>query len=341
MFNDPYLYGKWVWGGKETEMHESLPRLATEDEYWQIQSLLGRRGVPRPKTHRDIPYRGMIKCTCGCSVVPYVKEKKLTSGETKTYYYASCSRKKPHIKCEEPQIPLHKLESQISELLNKITISDQFFRWAVAWLKKDHEIETKEQSQVLKNLNRELERNQARLNNLLDVRLDDDISSEVYASKKAELRKGRKGLQREIKSLEARTDDWATLSEKTFEFARYAKYHFEAGDYAVKTGILRDLGSNFILKDRKLNLDLRNELVILKESLEYVGEKVFGLEPAENAYVTAQGRPTEALIQKWSGWWDSNPRSPRPKRGALAARLHPGGARRETRTLTNIKFSRF
>ena len=317
MLNDPYLYGKWVWGGQEVKMHESLPRLATEGKYWQIQSLLGRRGVPRPKTHKDLPYRGLIKCACGCSVVPYIKEKKLASGETKTYYYASCSRKKPDAHCKQPQIPLHELESQISELLDKITVSDMFFNWAVKWLKKDHEIETEEQSQVLNNLNRALERNQSRLNNLLDVRLDSDISPEVYASKKAELKKERESLQRGLRSLETRTDDWATLSEKTFNFARYAKYRFEHGTFAEKTTILRNLGSNFVLKDRKLSLNLRKELVILKENRQFVGEETFRLEPQENAYVTAQGSPTEALIQKWSGTADSNREPLRPKRSAL------------------------
>ena len=49
--------------------------------------------------------------------------------------------------------------------------------------------------------------------------------------------------------------EWLDLTEKTFNFATYAKVWFEKGDYETKTEILGSLGQNFSLKNGALRLD--------------------------------------------------------------------------------------
>jgi hypothetical protein len=43
--------------------------MITEAEYDQAQRLLGRKGSPRPKSHFDFPFTGLIRCgECGLAV---------------------------------------------------------------------------------------------------------------------------------------------------------------------------------------------------------------------------------------------------------------------------------
>jgi DNA invertase Pin-like site-specific DNA recombinase len=78
---DPYYYGRLFWNGEESTLHPNLQRLMTIEEYWKIQSILGKKGVERPKEKFDIPYRGLLKCLCcNKTIVVYSKDKKQKDG---------------------------------------------------------------------------------------------------------------------------------------------------------------------------------------------------------------------------------------------------------------------
>ncbi|MDD8019899.1 MAG: hypothetical protein PHU81_01755 [Acidobacteriota bacterium] len=53
-----------------------------------------------------------------------------------------------------------------------------------------------------------------------------------------------------------RAEDWLETGEKIFNFACYAPYWFENGTPKEKFQILRALGSNLTLKDKKLVIEL-------------------------------------------------------------------------------------
>lgn len=51
-----------------------------------------------------------------------------------------------------------------------------------------------------------------------------------------------------------RIDEWIDKAEKVLDFSLKAKETFENGNNYVKREIITSLGSNFILKDRKITL---------------------------------------------------------------------------------------
>lgn len=301
LLNDPFCYGQMVWGDQTERVHESLPRLMTEDEYWQVQKLMGRRGVPRPHRHLDIPFRGTVICgLCGCSITPYVKEKVTRKG-IKKYYFAMCTKKNRDLTCNEPQMSLSDLETQILSLINKVSIHPRFAEWALDWLKKSHGEEAREQREVLNNLNGNLAAYQRKLNNLLDLRIEGQVTPEVYTAKKEELTKEREQTEKELSGLKFRTDDWLSRAEKTFNFAVNARYSFETALPEEKTAMLKTLGSNFILKSKKLSLDLDKPFFVFKENQELVNANPVRLELGEEVDITAKKELPQALISKWSG----------------------------------------
>ena len=63
-----------------------------------------------------------------------------------------------------------------------------------------------------------------------------------------------------------RVEQWLKLSEHTFEFASTARARFAEGDIKTKKEILATIGSNLILKDKKLSIEAKKPFFILENS---------------------------------------------------------------------------
>lgn len=71
-----------------------------------------------------------------------------------------------------------------------------------------------------------------------------------------EINKEKKQLEDQMKTLDERVDQWEELSIKTFEFAYYARYHFEHGTLMDKMIILQTIGLNFLIENKTLRLTI-------------------------------------------------------------------------------------
>src|SRR5690606_33461106 len=126
-------------------------------------------------------------------------------------------------------------------------------------VRKD-EAETREV--VFKNKHKELEA----VNDQLDTMLlkytapentdGSIISADEYQALKKRLLERKNALENELTDKGKEMEQWLELSERTFNFARYARIWFEKGDNATKRSILACLGSNLVLKDQKINVEL-------------------------------------------------------------------------------------
>ena len=307
IMKDPICYGVIDWKGHKGTLNESLPRLLTEEEYWLIQKMLGRKGVPRPRTYFDLEYRGIFTCgTCGGSVIPYVKNKKIKNGEIKQYKYIKCTRNRSATDCHEPQITVEDFEEQITNILDSIEISEEFYDWSIKWLKHDHEIECKQEESILSEKTTLLKQTRDKALNLVDLLADGRITLDQFSplsdKYKAEIEK----LEIDIKSSNQRTIDWITLAKETFEFALRAKQKFAEGTAEEKMDIIKFLGSNFILTDKKLFIDLKKPFFIFKNNK----EAIFDINNRVELVSVGVPKGNEGSSDpKFSTWWareDSN-----------------------------------
>lgn len=233
ILHDSFYYGRMVWNGEVGELSPNVQRLMTEDEYWHIQDRLGNKGVPRPYVHKDVPYRGIIKCSvCGSTIITYPKKKKLKNGVCKTYYYAQCSNKKG---CSQQHISLSVLEEQLVILLSNIKISKDFHDWFLYWLKKDNEKENIDRNIGLQNLELQIAHQYTRRSNLLDLRIDNQISELDYNQKKNEIEEEIKRLEIQRSGVKYQSDDWMTRAEKRIDYALYAQDKLINGTSDEKT----------------------------------------------------------------------------------------------------------
>ena len=310
ILNDPYMYGRMVYKGEEDTLHESVPRLATEEEFWRIQELMGRRGVPRPSKYKDLPYRDIFKCaTCGGSVIPYAQPRTLKSGEKVFYYYMKCTRNKCGVKCNEAQMPFAKFEEQMQTLLESLTITEEFHKWAIKWLKHDHELETLDQKQILESHHKNLKNVQSKMLNLIDMRSSNSISKEEFDTMKATYENERSEAENKIRQLNYRTDNWIESAEKLIDFALNAKEAFKVGDLYEKMTIIKFLGSNFLIHDTKVYIDLKKPFFVFQNNYEAIRDVKNRVELTETSVVDTNNTALDAQNSKWWGGWESNPHS--------------------------------
>ena len=300
ILNDPIMYGRMVYNGDEDTLHESVPRLATEEEFWRVQELMGRRGVPRPFIYKDLAYRDIFKCaTCGCSVIPYAQKKKLKNGEVVLYYYMKCTRNKRGVKCNESQMTFAKFEEQMLNILESLTISEEFHKWSIKWLKHDHELETLDQKHVLEVHQKNLKSIQSKMLNLIDLRSSNSISKEEFDTMKITYENQRGEAEKQIKQLNYRTDTWIESAEKLIDFALRAKESFKGGDLYEKMTIIKFLGSNFLIHDTKVYIDLKKPFFVFQNNYEAIRDVKNRVELTETSVVDTNNTALDAQNSKW------------------------------------------
>lgn len=302
ILNDSFYYGKIVWNGEEDELDISVPRLMTEKEFWDIQRRLGAKGVSRPSVHKDIPYRGILKCLeCGSSIITYPKNKRLANGNTVTYLYAKCSNKNH---CSQKHISVEKLEKQLKDILKTVEISKDFHDWFLKWLKHDHQVETTDTETMLQRIDAQIEMQYKRRNNLVEMRLNSELSDEnEYKTKRAEIEAEIKRLEKERAGVKYHSDDWIKRAEKRIHYALYATDKLEHGDYIEKSGVLCDLGSNFLINNGLLLADVEPMLQLFQKNHEIVNKDLVGFELEDKLLL----KENSEILDSWLGDRDSNP----------------------------------
>jgi DNA invertase Pin-like site-specific DNA recombinase len=300
-FEYPRGTGNWLKGNHEP--------MITQEEYDRVQTLLGRKGKPRLKKH-EFAFTGLIRCAeCGAMVTAEEKNQIICS-ECK-YKYSSNNRvqcpkcntpiekmKKPTIlhyvyyhctkkikpRCSQGFIEVKELENQIDHYLSDIRISEGFKNWAVKYLKEENEKEANSMESVFASQRKAYDDCLKKLNNLFQLKISPAnsdgslLSDEEYAKQKAELLKEKTRLEEMLSDRGGSVEKWLKVGERTFNFARHARSWFEHGTLKEKFGILKALGSNLTLKDKKLHIELKIPFMVIGRMVKEVPSARYGFE---------------------------------------------------------------
>lgn len=291
VFTDPFYYGEYTYQGVVYKgRHE--PMITTE-EFDRVQLLLGRKGKPRPKTHK-FNYVGLMSCgECGASITCEEKIKRQKNGNVHIYIYYHCTKRK-NPNCSQGSIEEKELNKQINNKLSKIQISEDFKNWAIKYLNVLNEEEVKDRNSTLGSVQEAYNGCLKRIDNLLALKISpqnsdgDLLSDDEYKNQKQTLIEEKERLKEKLGDTDLRVDKWLELSEKTFEFATYAKHWFEKGGQEEKRQIFASLGSNLILKDKIISINLEKPLESLEKMKTEVAEISPMFEPAKKGFTEAQ-----------------------------------------------------
>lgn len=316
--SDPYYYGLMVRSEGEVWGHHQT--IMTKAEYDRIQIMLGRHGR-HSFTKHEFPYRGVLRCGgCGAAITSEHKwqiicpecKTKFNRGQTTIqcpkckvfvdqmknykllhYVYFHCT-KRAHPDCTERSITIEKLEEQIDNELRRFEVSEEFKNWAIAHLNELNDKEVDDRENVRTNYKDQYDDCVKKLDNLFKMKISpqnvngDVIGEDQYIQERKTLLAEKEDLLAKVNDTNKRMNDWYDLTEKTFNFACYARYWFAHGDLKTKTSILATLGSNLILKDKKLLIDGHKPFFLIEKCLSSLKVEVPEFEPTKNIDFTSQ-----------------------------------------------------
>lgn len=273
LFTHPFYYGQMERKGESFRgTHEPM---VTEAEFWRLQQILGTRGRPRPKA-RAFAYTGLIRCG-GCGGMITAEAKVNRYGYHYTYYH--CTRRRVGVECTQRSIELRQLEQHIADYLARLEIPARLLDWTRKHLHAAEEQQKQDALAIQQTLEKTLSDTQAQLDTLTQLRIRNLITDEEFSHQRQQLRQTRAGLQERLEGVRSNPPRPLALTSQTFSFAHRARQWFLAGDLETKRTILDALGSNLVLRDKKLTIEARTPFRLIEDGLAMVSAESLWFEP--------------------------------------------------------------
>ena len=312
IFTNPFYYGFFEYGRPKQLFKGNQEPMVTEKEFDHVQKLLGREGRPRPQEHR-FAFTGLMKCgNCGAMITAEEKIKKQKNGNTHYYVYYHCTKRKDK-HCPERMVELNVLNDEIYKAIKKLTISNKFRTWAVRYLHNVHKNEAESNQSVLENKQKSLSRITEQLQNLLlkftspENVNEEIVTTEEFQLAKMSLIKQKTALEGDLETHGRNIVEWMELSEKSFNFARYARVWFKKGDMSVKRAIFAALGSHLIIKDQILTAELHPYYESVRKNRKKVENEIIQVRTPEIIQNSRDFALVMAKCPTLRRRWDSNP----------------------------------
>ena len=307
MFNNLFYTGMFEWNGKAYAGNHTP--MITVEEYDRVQIILGRNGKPRAQTHA-FAYTGVMRCEVCGSMYTATEKKKIVkrTGKIETYIYYHCTRKKKDIDCDQRSpMTLKEVEDQIDIELERHTILPKFKQWAIEILNRDNDKEIEERTKVYETQNKLLLETQRELDALTKMRYRELIDDETFIKERDDIKTKITKVKTSLKETESRADKWLELTEKTFNFACYARKEFMTDDLNKKREIFSALGQNFSVKDKEIKIIKNEWLVPIEKAYPALEAEYNRLELNKNLTDAMRKECFAQLILTWGAYRDSNP----------------------------------
>jgi len=266
MFRDPFYYGMFEFPKGSGNWYRGRHKtMITQEEFDKVQEMLGGTEKPRPRKH-VFPFTGMIRCgECGCMITAEHKTKRQVNGTVHYYTYYHCTkRKREHHKCSQSVIQAKDLEAQIIKTLDSLEIPQDLHEFGMKWMKKENKKQSGNVESILANLQKEYKECVATIDGIIDMRARKEINEQDYKRRMADAQKEKSRLEELLNDTGDQVNKWIETANEAFEFVEHAKEKFKLGAWEKKKEILATLGSNLILKDKILTIDLENCLIPMK-----------------------------------------------------------------------------
>lgn len=306
MFNNLFYTGMFEWKGNLYQGNHK--QMITMEEYDRVQIIMGKKGKPRSQTH-DFAYTGIITCgVCGGMITATEKMKIIKkTNELKSYIYYHCGRKKKEMRCEQERMTLKELEDQIDIELERYTILPKFQEWAIEILNKNNDKEIEERTKIYENQHKSLTETQKELDALTKMRYRELIDDETFIKERDELKTKITKLKSGLRETENRAEKWLELTEKTFNFACYARKEFILGGLNTKKEILSAIGQNFTLKDKNIHIIPNEWFVPIEKAYPELEAEYKRVELNKTLTESMRKELFAQIILSWGAYWDLNP----------------------------------
>lgn len=301
ILSSTFYYGEFEWrvgsGNWYQGKHEPM---ITRDEYDTIQRMLGKYGKPIRRSHQ-FDLTGLMRCdVCGSAITASRKTKHYKgTNRTASYVYYHCSKKHKHIHCTQQPISEAKINEQITKQLRKLHPPQGFIEWAKRWVTATSEQGTQTQASILSSLKADIEKTEHRLNKLLEMRLDEQINEEAYATKKRTLEDQKRTLERKLGTSGNDANQNDQEISNALDLARVADKKFMTGTRETKHKLLFDISSNLSYNNGKMRIHLLDHFSELQDSPNWGKKYENWIEPQKYTDIMAKNPLLRPSIPVW------------------------------------------
>ncbi len=253
-------YGVFLHKG---ELHKgSYKPLISKQLFDKVQVILSKKGSLKTRDWVHI-YKGLIRCgNCGCSITAETKKKfykRVNRHASYTYY--RCTRRRGV--CKEPAITEEELETAMKENIEKIQINRDMWALGIKLLKAKYADEFILREKVKENLLSQIKKIDLKMEKLLNLRVNEEITKEEYSLIKSNLLNEKQDIKEKYEDDEHSSKNWLELAENFFETALQARNIINGEDMLEKRKLIRTVCSDLFLKDRKLQFSFKKPFDVL------------------------------------------------------------------------------
>ncbi|MBI2415636.1 MAG: recombinase family protein [Candidatus Kerfeldbacteria bacterium] len=250
ILQNPFYYGALRFN---SELYEGKHEPAiTKQMYDQVQAVMQQKAKPMKK-HSYFAFRGLLLCgECGGSI---------TSERQKRHAYYRCTKKLG--KCMQPYIREELLADQLKAFVQQVSIDDQLASKMSAYLKEQANKDNSSALTVTEKLEKQITESKTKLDRLLDAHLEGAIDKETYTTKKNQLLNQKIECEQKLQTFKQTCNRWLELSLQLISDANLAKKIPLTGNFEELRNFIKKIGSNLLLRERKVGLAWQNAWELL------------------------------------------------------------------------------
>ena len=220
---------------------------------------MAKRGKVQEVRKHHFAFLGLLKCaSCGCSI---------TGERQKGHNYYRCTKKKGL--CQEKHyLREEALTEQIKSFLQKVSLSSQDTEKVLAALDSEQDKAREDAQGEVSVLKEQLSQVETKLQKLLDIYLADALSTEEYAAKKQSLLSQKMSLNEKITDFETKGLSWLEPAREFVKSLNQAANFIQTDNLSELPTFLKNIGSNYILRNREFVFTPKIEYKLVAERSE-------------------------------------------------------------------------
>jgi DNA invertase Pin-like site-specific DNA recombinase len=240
MLKNPLYYGVFRYKG---EVYEGTHQpIITKKIFDRCQEVMRMRGKHKEPQAEKFVLRGLMRCgECG---------RMITAELQKGHIYYRCTKRLTN--CNQKYVREEELAAQIKSVIQKVSLSDKWTKKIIEELEKDRNASLHSSQAQQQNLEAKVKEMDDKISKLIDIYLESTITLEEYQRKKEDFINEKRKLQESARDFAAGSNSWFEPTRDFVTSLNRAEYAVKEGNLESQKEFLEKIGSNFILKERRL-----------------------------------------------------------------------------------------
>lgn len=260
LLTNPFYAGMLIWDGKTyTGIHEPM---ITYEEFERVQKILRKPIKPAPEKY-FFPFTGLLHCgECNGGVTAENKINRYG----KHYIYYHCTKRRLDYHCTQKSITAANLNTSFEIFLESLFIPQRLHDWALTQVEKARSHRRTAAQHRIRFLETSLQNISKHAENLTALRIRDLIDDTEFM-KQRQILQNEQQLRKEELALAQKENLWFEPAQMLILFNNRVAHWFREGDEKTKRKIIDAVGSNLLLKDKKLIIEARKPFTLNSKNL--------------------------------------------------------------------------